>query len=44
MLTEHKDGGDLVPSSSNVVPAKTKVKLIVREEEEKVEDQLELSF
>ena len=38
-MEESKDGGDLVLSSSDVVPAKTEAdKVIVREEEEKVED------
>ena len=43
-VEESKDGGDLVPSSSDIAPAKTEAdKIIVREEEVKVEDQLDLS-
>ena len=43
-MEESKDGGDLVPSSSDIVPTKTDAdKVIVREEKEKLEDQLELS-
>ena len=43
-MEESKDGDDLVLSSSDIVPTKTEAdKVIVRLEEEKVEDQLELS-
>ena len=41
-MEESKDGGDLVPSLSNIVPAKTEADNVIVNEE-KVEDQLELS-
>ena len=43
-MEKSKDGGDLVSSSSDLLLAKTEAdKVIMREEEEKVEEQLELS-
>ena len=43
-MEKSKDGGDLVSSSSDILLAKTEAdKIIMREEEEKVEEQLELS-